>query len=81
MTFTLDSGEQDATADRHNRPLPIPIAFHHIHLYVPQGADRAAKAWYRDTFGGVAGKRSNYEALDFPAKAMRNCGHCGFSSA
>ena len=66
LTFTLDSGEKDATADRHNRPLPIPIAFHHIHLYVPQGADRAAKAWYGETFGGVAGKRSNYEAIDLP---------------
>ena len=52
--------------DRHNRPLPIPIAFHHVHLYVPQGADAAAKAWYVQTFGGVPGKRSNYEAADFP---------------
>jgi catechol 2,3-dioxygenase-like lactoylglutathione lyase family enzyme len=35
LTFTLDSGGTDALAERHNRPLPIPIAFHHIHLYVP----------------------------------------------
>jgi catechol 2,3-dioxygenase-like lactoylglutathione lyase family enzyme len=66
LTFTLDSGGTDALADRHNRPLPMPIAFHHIHLYVPQGADEAAKAWYARTFGGVPGKRSNYAAVDLP---------------
>ena len=66
LTFTLDPGATDALADRHNRPLPIPIAFHHVHLYVPQGADAAAKVWYTRTFGGVPGKRSNYEAVDFP---------------
>ncbi|MEO8259421.1 MAG: VOC family protein [Acidobacteriota bacterium] len=66
LTFTLDSGGNDATADRHNHPLPIPIAFHHIHLYVPQGAAVEAKNWYAQTFGGVPGKRSNYDAVDFP---------------
>ena len=75
LTFTLDSGGNDATADRHNRPLPIPIAFHHIHLYVPQGADAAAKAWYVQTFGGVAGKRSNYEAVDLPGVNLNFSGN------
>jgi catechol 2,3-dioxygenase-like lactoylglutathione lyase family enzyme len=75
LTFTLDSGGKDASADRHNRPLPIPIAFHHIHLYVPQGADAAAKAWYVQTFGGVAGKRSNYEAVDLPGVNLNFSGN------
>ena len=66
LTFTLDSGQTDPVADRHNHPLPIPVAFHHIHLYVPQGADVTAKAWYAQMFGGVPGKRSNYQAVDLP---------------
>jgi len=74
LTFTLDSGQADPVADRHNHPLPIPIAFHHVHLYVPQGADAAAKAWYVRMFGGVPGKRSNYEAADFPGINMNFSG-------
>jgi catechol 2,3-dioxygenase-like lactoylglutathione lyase family enzyme len=66
LTFTLDSGGTDPLAERHNRPLTVPIAFHHIHLYVPEGADVTAKAWYVQMFGGVPGKRSNYQAADFP---------------
>src|SRR6185295_261597 len=74
LTFTLDSGQGDPVTDRHNHPLPIPIAFHHIHLYVPRGADAAAKAWYVAMFGGVPGKRSNYEAADFPGINMNFSG-------
>jgi catechol 2,3-dioxygenase-like lactoylglutathione lyase family enzyme len=66
LTFTPDAGSLDAVSDRHNHPLTIPVAFHHVHLYVPQGADGAAKAWYAQTFGGVPGKRSNYQAVDLP---------------
>ena len=66
LTFTVDSGQADPVVDRHNHPLPIPVAFHHIHLYVPQGADVTAKAWYARMFGGVPGKRSNYQAVDLP---------------
>ena len=33
---------------------------------MPQGADVAAKAWYAQMFGGVPGKRSNYQAVDLP---------------
>lgn len=66
LTFTPDDGYKDAVAERHNRPLALPIAFHHIHLYVPPGAVAAAKAWYVRLFGGTPGKRSQYEAVDLP---------------
>jgi hypothetical protein len=66
LTFTQDAGYQDAVADRHNHPLPIAVAFHHIHLYVPAGKVAEAKAWYAKMFGGVPGKRSNYDAVDLP---------------
>lgn len=66
LTFTQDEGYADPTADRHNRPLSAPIAFHHIHLYVPDGAVADAKAWYVRTFGGTPGKRSNYDVVDLP---------------
>jgi hypothetical protein len=66
LTFTPDSGQTDPVADRHNHPLAVPVAFHHVHLYVPQGADVTAKAWYAQTFDGVPGKRSNYQAVDLP---------------
>ena len=66
LTFTQDAGFDDAAAKRHNRPLIVPIAFHHVHLYVPDGQVTAAKAWYAKVFGGVPGKRSNYDAVDLP---------------
>jgi catechol 2,3-dioxygenase-like lactoylglutathione lyase family enzyme len=66
LTFTPDSGQLDPVAERHNRPLTAPIAFHHIHLYVPKGAVAEVKDWYVRTFGGAPGKRSVYEAVDLP---------------
>jgi len=66
LTFTPDSGTLDSVADRHNRPLTTPNAFHHIHLYVPKGAVPAVKDWYVRMFGGIPGKRSNYDAVDLP---------------
>jgi catechol 2,3-dioxygenase-like lactoylglutathione lyase family enzyme len=66
LTFTQDPGFQDAVAERHNRPLQLPIAFHHIHLYLPAGKVTEAKEWYARMFGGVPGKRSNYDAVDLP---------------
>ena len=66
LTFTQDAGFDDVVARRHNQPLVSPIAFHHIHLYVPDGQVAAAKAWYAKVFGGVPGKRSNYDAVDLP---------------
>jgi catechol 2,3-dioxygenase-like lactoylglutathione lyase family enzyme len=66
LTFTQDAGYQDATAERHNRPLERPIAFHHVHLYLPKGQVSEAKAWYARMFDGVPGKRANYDAVDLP---------------
>jgi glucose/arabinose dehydrogenase len=66
LTFAQDAGFDDAVAKRHNRPQVAPIAFHHVHLYVPDGQAAAAKAWYVRLFGGIPGKRSNYEAVDLP---------------
>ena len=66
LTFTPDEGKHSAGSDRHNKPVSVPIAFHHIHLYVPGDEHLAAKAWYVRMFGGVGGKRSNYDAVDLP---------------
>lgn len=66
LTFTPDSGTLDAVADRHNHPLQTPVAFHHAHLYLPGEAHLEAKAWYARVFGGVPGKRAQYDAVDLP---------------
>jgi catechol 2,3-dioxygenase-like lactoylglutathione lyase family enzyme len=66
LTFAFDAGHADAIAERHNRPVSVPISFHHAHLYVPDGAVAAAKAWYARTFGATPGKRGAYEAVDLP---------------
>jgi catechol 2,3-dioxygenase-like lactoylglutathione lyase family enzyme len=67
LTFTQDGDARNAVAERHNRPLSVPIAFHHVHLYLPDAAAAvAAKAWYAKVFGGVPGKRSQYDATDVP---------------
>jgi catechol 2,3-dioxygenase-like lactoylglutathione lyase family enzyme len=66
LTFTPDEGRHAAGSDRHNRPVGVPIAFHHVHLYVPGEEHLAAKAWYVRMFGGVPGKRAQYDAVDLP---------------
>jgi catechol 2,3-dioxygenase-like lactoylglutathione lyase family enzyme len=67
LTFAPDGGARDAAAERHNRPLAVPIAFHHVHLYLPDAAAvPEAKAWYARMFGGVPGKRAQYDATDVP---------------
>jgi catechol 2,3-dioxygenase-like lactoylglutathione lyase family enzyme len=66
LTFVPDTPPIDPVADRHNQPLAGPVAFHHIHLYVPAGAVAEAKSWYARLFGGTPGKRSNYDAVDLP---------------
>jgi catechol 2,3-dioxygenase-like lactoylglutathione lyase family enzyme len=66
LTFTPDSGPAGAVVSRHNRPLAVPVAFHHVHLYVPGAAVAEARAWYARMFGGVPGKRSQYDAVDLP---------------
>ena len=70
LVFTLDPGERDAIAERHNRRMIVPIVAHHIHLNVPEGAEVSAKDWYVKTFGGVPGKRWHYEAADLPGINM-----------
>jgi catechol 2,3-dioxygenase-like lactoylglutathione lyase family enzyme len=66
LTFTQDAGYNDPVAERHNRPVATPIAFHHIHVYVPEGTVSEVKAWYVRMFGGTPGKRSQYDAVDLP---------------
>jgi catechol 2,3-dioxygenase-like lactoylglutathione lyase family enzyme len=66
LGFTQDAGHADPVANRHNAPVGAPIAFHHIHLYVPAGAVAEAKTWYAARFGGTPGRRSQYEAVDLP---------------
>jgi catechol 2,3-dioxygenase-like lactoylglutathione lyase family enzyme len=66
LTFTADDGRADPVALRHNRPVPAPIAFHHVHLYLPGEAHLEAKAWYARMFGGIPGKRAQYDAVDLP---------------
>jgi catechol 2,3-dioxygenase-like lactoylglutathione lyase family enzyme len=66
LTFTPDNGRDDPAARRHNQKITVPIIAHHIHLYVPQGSEARAKAWYAATFGGVPGMRWRYDAVDLP---------------
>jgi catechol 2,3-dioxygenase-like lactoylglutathione lyase family enzyme len=66
LVFTLDPGQPSAAADRHHRKMTMPIVMHHIHFYVPDGAELQAKAWYTKVFGGATGKRWHYEATDLP---------------
>ena len=65
--FTPDVGLKDPIAERHNKPIGVPIASHHLHLYLPdEAAVAAAKTWYAKTFGGTPGKRWRYDAVDLP---------------
>lgn len=66
LWFETASGNTDAVAERHNRPLDLPIRAHHIHLYLPEDQVAAAQTWYVEHFGGIAGKRWRYDAADFP---------------
>jgi catechol 2,3-dioxygenase-like lactoylglutathione lyase family enzyme len=70
LVFTLDPGVRDAAAERHHRKMTVPIVVHHIHLYVPAGAEVQAKEWYARLFGGANGKRWHYEATDLPGINM-----------
>jgi catechol 2,3-dioxygenase-like lactoylglutathione lyase family enzyme len=66
LGFTIDGGGTDAAAARHNRKIDVPIIAHHIHLNVPTDQVAAAKRWYATHFGGVAGMRWRYDAVDLP---------------
>ena len=70
LVFTLDPGVSDAAAERHHRKMSVPIVVHHIHLFVPAGAEVQAKEWYARLFGGANGKRWHYEATDLPGINM-----------
>jgi catechol 2,3-dioxygenase-like lactoylglutathione lyase family enzyme len=74
LTFKQDAGYNDAVAERHNRPVPPPIAFHHIHVYVPEASVAEVKAWYVRVFGGTPGKRSQYDAVDLPGMNLNISG-------
>ena len=64
--FTVDQGAIDAVADRHNQKHTVPITSHHMHFYLPEEDVIKAKEWYATNFGGVAGKRWHYDAVDLP---------------
>lgn len=68
LTFTPADGGVDPVAARHNAPLAVPVASHHLHLYLTGDEDEVAEAqaWYADTFGGLAGSRWRYDAVDLP---------------
>lgn len=54
--FTADAGELSEAANRHNRPLGVPVTSHHLHYQVPGEDVIAAKDRYTEIFGGVPGK-------------------------
>jgi catechol 2,3-dioxygenase-like lactoylglutathione lyase family enzyme len=66
LMFTLDEGFDDPVAERHNQSITVPVIAHHIHLYLPEGAQVEAKNWYTTMFGGAPGMRWRYDATDLP---------------
>jgi catechol 2,3-dioxygenase-like lactoylglutathione lyase family enzyme len=74
VRFTPDPGHGDPTAHRHNRPMSVPIATHHLHIYVPEGADEQARDWYVRMFGAIPGIRFRYKAADLPGMTMNFLG-------
>jgi catechol 2,3-dioxygenase-like lactoylglutathione lyase family enzyme len=74
VRFVPDPGQGDPAGHRHNRPMTVPIATHHIHLYVPEGADEKARDWYVRMFGAAPGIRFRYKAADLPGMTMNFLG-------
>ena len=72
--FVLDPGQFDTVANRHNEPLTGPVVAHHLHLFVPEGDESAAQAWYVKTFAGVPGVRLRYKAADLPGMNLNFSG-------
>lgn len=64
--FTLQSGYDDAVAERHNEMLTAPIVTHHLHFYLPAGQVEQAQDWYVSLFGATPGQRWRYAAADLP---------------
>jgi catechol 2,3-dioxygenase-like lactoylglutathione lyase family enzyme len=74
VKFIPDPGHGDVTAHRHSQRMTLPIATHHIHLYLPEGADDRARDWYVRMFGAVPGIRFRYKAADLPGMTMNFLG-------
>jgi catechol 2,3-dioxygenase-like lactoylglutathione lyase family enzyme len=68
LTFTVGGvAAAKGPEARHNAPVAAAVAMHHLHLYLPDApAVTAAVDWYAKTFGGVIGKRAQYDAVDLP---------------
>jgi catechol 2,3-dioxygenase-like lactoylglutathione lyase family enzyme len=66
VKFFLDGGRKDFEAERTNRKMTVPIAFHHIHYNVPESAVEKVQAWYVEMFGALPGRRFHYKAADLP---------------
>ena len=50
-----------------NKSLTVPIAFHHVHFYVPGDTTvTEIQSWYVKTFGAKPGKRGPFDAADVP---------------
>lgn len=55
-----------------NKSQAVPVAFHHVHFFVPDPAPDGGsavmeiQAWYAKVFGAVPGKRGNFDAADIP---------------
>jgi catechol 2,3-dioxygenase-like lactoylglutathione lyase family enzyme len=74
VKFFPEPGHGDAAAHRHSERMRVPIATHHIHLYLPEGADEQARDWYVGMFGAVPGIRYQYKAADLPGMTMNFLG-------
>jgi catechol 2,3-dioxygenase-like lactoylglutathione lyase family enzyme len=46
--------------------MKVPIAMHHVHLFVDQAEIPKMQAWYAKTFGAKPGKRGDFQADDLP---------------
>jgi catechol 2,3-dioxygenase-like lactoylglutathione lyase family enzyme len=53
-----------------DKTLTVPIAFHHVHFFVPDSGGNTSvteiQSWYAKTFGAKPGKRAQFEAADLP---------------
>lgn len=66
LWFRAEGDTADPVSARHNLPLPVPIATHHLHLNMPEDEVPKAQQWYVRHFGAVPGQRWNYAAADLP---------------
>jgi len=72
--FTLDPGQVDPSAERHNIKMSDAVTSHHIHIYTPEGADGTARDWYVKNFGATPGTRFHYKAADVPGMNLNFLG-------